>query len=357
MKYDYGHIIVYISFCIFLLVIYEPRYRSLFNLCNINEIYYSYGRNITAISVLIPIYNKQSYLNRSFTSVLNQTLQNLELIAIDDYSTDNSTQFILQQMQKDPRIKLVQHTYNQGTCNTRIHGVFSSSGQYIMSLDPDDLFYLNTTEFAYKTSINLNADIIDILIELRHKSNIIKKWIPCKNNYTQNEKILKDLSYFSFGLIPWNIARKCVKNEIYKRAVNLMLPFVENKRLNIAEDLIHCGFVFLFSKTFFCMNFVGYIYFYGQPNNSHSDAYQSNMQNQYQKIFGVVLMQYFLKNRRRIENCTLSGFLNSSRNFNLYQNITNVIKKTDKNKCNIKLEGFNNVYIERYGYCIIYKIL
>lgn len=358
MKYDLDFIITIILFYIYLILIYIPKYKNIIYKSNVIDIYFNISGKVNnlAISVLIPIYNKQSYLNISFNSVLNQTLQNLELIAVDDYSQDNSTEIILQKMQKDHRIKLIQHEYNQGTCNTRIHGVLSSSGQYIMSLDPDDLFYLNTTEFSYKAATSLNADVIEILIELRHKTNIIKKWIPCVRNYSQNDKILNDLSVFSFGLLPWNIARKCVKKEIYKRAVNLMLPFVENKHINIAEDLIHCGFVFLYSKNLFCMNFIGYIYNFGLPDNSHTDAYQSATQNQYQKIFGIVLVKYFLNNRRRIENCSLNEFLNSTSNFELYKNITGLVKKPDKNKCNlIKLDGFINIYFEKYGYCVIYK--
>ena len=92
MKYDLDFIITIILFYIYLILIYIPKYKNIIYKSNVIDIYFNISGKVNnlAISVLIPIYNKQSYLNISFNSVLNQTLQNLELIAVDDYSQDNS---------------------------------------------------------------------------------------------------------------------------------------------------------------------------------------------------------------------------------------------------------------------------
>lgn len=334
------------------------------NIRNINDLpndflemqeirFYFHSQDIPLISVILPTYNKYKYLNRSFNSVQNQTLQNLELVAVDDYSNDQTTEFILERMKTDDRIKLVQHSYNQGTCNSRIHGVLSCKGDFIMSLDPDDLFYLNATQISYQIAVKLRADVIDILAELRHKSNRIKGWIPCKQNFSKNNDILNTLNMFNFLAIPWNLWRKAVKNSIYKKAVFLMIPFVENKRLTIGEDLIHCGCIFLFSNKFFCIKFIGYIYNYGLPENSHTDIYQSLQQNKIQKEFGIVLMRYFLNNRDNLEKVNLKEFLSLNTNSLLYKNISNVVRLPNMTKCNINITGYENSYYDKFDYCYI----
>lgn len=312
-------------------------------------------RPIAAISIIMPIFNKYKYLNRSFNSVESQTLQNHELVVIDDCSNDQSQEFVLQRMKADNRIKFIQHSYNQGTCNSRIHGAMSCTGEYIMSLDPDDLFQINTTEISYRMAVNLHADVIDIMVEMRHKNRIFHNWIPCKRNFSQNEHIIKTLKNFGFHSIPWNIWRKVVKNNIYQKAVQLMLPFVENKHINIGEDLIHCGCIFLYSNNFYCTFFIGYIYNYGIPGNSHTNTYQSDAQNQQQKDFGISLVRYFIKNRKKINKIGLNVFLDSYYNHDLYKNLTNVVKLPNMTRCEINIDGFTNTYFDKFGYCLIRK--
>ena len=355
--------VIYLFAIFFIFVLFSHDFLTNKNIINkfffekrkINFIFRT--TDVISISVLVPIYNKYKYLNISFNSVQNQTLQNLELVAVDDYSNDQSSEFVLQRMKSDNRIKLVQHYYTQGTCNSRIHGAMSCKGKYIMSLDPDDLFYLNATEISYQKAIKLNADVIDILAELRHKANIIRGWMPCKSNFSQNDKILHSLKVFNFGILPWNIWRKIVKNKIYQKAVQLMLPFVKDKRITIGEDLIHCGCIFMFSNNFYCTFFIGYIYNYGLPQTSHTDAYQTAVQNNDQKKFSVALLRFFLQNKGNLDSINLSDFLNSSiQNYQLYKNISNVVKSPNKTKCEINIQGFKSDYYEKFGYCLIRRI-
>ena len=92
-------------------------------------------------SIILPVYNSEPYLNRTIASVLQQTMQNFELIAIDDCSTDNSLQTLCQWAEKDNRIQVVRNNKNQGVARVRNRGVAMAKGQYIAFLDSDDGWY------------------------------------------------------------------------------------------------------------------------------------------------------------------------------------------------------------------------
>lgn len=317
-----------------------------------SNISYRINLNSVSVSILIPIYNKHKYLNRSLHSAQFQTQKDIEIIVIDDFSTDNSTNFIKKKMEEDKRIKLIQHNYNQGTCLTRIHGVFLARGEFIISLDADDLLYANTTAIAYQLAHNLSSDIIDMRYELRHKNNIISNWQPCSSSFTNMNILHKLFLNFVFRNVNWNLARKFIRTNIYQKSMNFLLPFVENKRICQAEDLLHCGVVFLLSKNFYCSHLPIYVYFFALSDAS--GTYQSQMQHQAQLFYVKSLIIYFYKNKENLSNASLQNYLNDNiTNLELYRNVSNV-KKTD-NVCNISQPGFN--VFPKSSYCIITKYL
>lgn len=111
------------------------------------------------ISIIIPVYNVQNYLSQCLNSVLGQTYKNLEIIAINDGSTDNSGKILDQYAKNDPRLKVI-HQSNVGLSETRNRGIALSHGDYIAFLDSDDWLVEN----CYQTSIEYLRDSeIDIL--------------------------------------------------------------------------------------------------------------------------------------------------------------------------------------------------
>lgn len=320
-----------------------------------NEFLYFTGQIIRRISltILIPVFNKYIYLNRSLTSLKKQSYQNYETIYIDDYSSDQSSEFILQEMRKDKRIKLVQHTYNQGIFNARIHAVLHSKGDYIMNLDPDDVFFLNTLNFSYHKAIETDSDILDILIEFREGRSFIRPWHPCKKNYTDRELLLKDLQLFKFPITPWNIFRKVVKSNIYKKTVIFLKPFLSNLKVIYCEDLIQTGTMFLFTRNWICTNFLGYVYYNFLPNSSMTGVYQSKKQNGIQENLVKLMLKYFIRNRFALDNCTLDDFLNNSYNRFVYNSVNNLTRINSTKKCDIDFNGFTSSYNEKDGYCFI----
>lgn len=108
------------------------------------------------ISVIIPVYNVAEYLEKSLISIIEQTYKNIQVIIIDDGSTDNSGKICDQYCEKDERFE-VYHIQNGGVSNARNKGMDYSRGKYIYFLDPDDFLERDTLEILYnhiKTSLS-----------------------------------------------------------------------------------------------------------------------------------------------------------------------------------------------------------
>lgn len=84
-------------------------------------------KNIPKISIYMPIYNKSKYLKRSIKSIQSQTLKNIEIIAVNDCSTDNSLTILKKMVKKDSRIKIVNNKKNYGLLYTRAMGILKKT--------------------------------------------------------------------------------------------------------------------------------------------------------------------------------------------------------------------------------------
>lgn len=109
----------------------------------------------TKVSIIIPVYNTAPYLRESLDSICNQTLKELEIIIIDDGSTDESPQIINEYARNDSRIKIFQQP-NQGQGVARNLGLSHASGEYIYFMDSDDILQNDALEICYnKCTTNL----------------------------------------------------------------------------------------------------------------------------------------------------------------------------------------------------------
>lgn len=110
------------------------------------------------ISVIIPVYKVEKYLDRCVESVVNQTYRNLEIILVDDGSPDNCPQMCDEWAQKDERIKVI-HKQNGGLSDARNFGIDASTGKYLTFVDSDDLISKNAVQRLYELKKQNNADI------------------------------------------------------------------------------------------------------------------------------------------------------------------------------------------------------
>ena len=112
------------------------------------------------VSVIIPVYNVEKYLRECMDSVVNQTLKDIEIICVDDGSTDNSRNILKEYSLKDSRIKIIEQNINLGQSSARNKGIDAAKSQYIMFLDSDDWIDARTLELTYNKIIELKCDIL-----------------------------------------------------------------------------------------------------------------------------------------------------------------------------------------------------
>ena len=90
------------------------------------------GEDMPKISILIPIYNVEKYLQDCLESVIHQTERDIEIICVDDASVDGSLKILQEYVNRDNRLKLLKHTENKGLCKTRKDAVEVATGKYIL---------------------------------------------------------------------------------------------------------------------------------------------------------------------------------------------------------------------------------
>ena len=147
------------------------------------------------VSVIIPVYNVENYLEECLDSIINQTLKDIEIICINDGSTDNSLEILNDYASKDSRIKVLTQE-NKGLSATRNHGLKLAEGEYIYFMDSDDILELTALEELYGISKNdEECDMVIFkLINFDDDSN--EKFI---SNYYEMEFLRKFKNkYFSY---------------------------------------------------------------------------------------------------------------------------------------------------------------
>ena len=152
------------------------------------------------VSVIIPVYNMEKYLRQALDSVINQTLKDIEIICVDDCSTDNSLKILEEYASKDERFVILKQEQNQGQGVARNRALDIAKGEYIMFLDPDDWYELNACELCYnQISKNKNDFVIfphyvyqEETKEIKLIKNRIKPFSDCLDNPNINPHELKN---------------------------------------------------------------------------------------------------------------------------------------------------------------------
>ena len=153
---------------------------------------------MSKVSVIIPVYNTEKFLRKCLDSVCNQTLQDIEIICINDCSTDGSLEILREYAGKDNRIKLIELFENGGAAKARNIGIDIAHGEYIGFVDSDDFVDLDFYEKLYNKAVETGADAVKgEMWELNDISNAPHM----EAKYDLNNFIQKNKAYFYLSLI------------------------------------------------------------------------------------------------------------------------------------------------------------
>ena len=160
------------------------------------------------VSILVPIYNVEKYLRECLDSLVNQTLKDIEIICVNDGSTDNSRKILQEYADKDSRVKIIDKE-NGGISSVRNLGIKLAAGEYISFIDSDDWVSLDFLEKLYNAAVKYNADIActNLVRVYKHKNTYYAKY---KKYRCTNKPRLK----YEWAKIPDNCY---VHNRIYER--------------------------------------------------------------------------------------------------------------------------------------------
>ena len=222
--------------------------------------------NIPKISIFLPIHNKEKYLKRSISSLQKQTLKEIEIIPINDGSTDNSLNILKNLEKQDSRIKIINNKNNSGLLFSRGMGILNSKGEYIMCLDPDDQIRgPKDLKYLYSKAKALNLDIISFNILY------VPKRVKSGNFFGVNRIIRQpELYQNAFDangyLNDFYITNKLVKNKLFKNAFQIFRKYIYGKKWNFHEDNIWSLLIYKYSNSYLFVNKIIYIYY--QNNDS-----------------------------------------------------------------------------------------
>ena len=115
---------------------------------------------MTKVTVIIPVYNVEKYIEQGLNSLINQTLEDIEIICIDDASSDGSLQILREFEAADSRVKIIAYDTNKTASQARKDGVMLADSEYIMFMDGDDYYELNACEELYDEIKKQNVDML-----------------------------------------------------------------------------------------------------------------------------------------------------------------------------------------------------
>ena len=231
--------------------------------------------NQPKVSVIIPVYNVEKYLNRCIESVVNQTYTNLEIILVDDGSPDNCPQMCDEWASKDCRIKVI-HKENTGAGLARNAGIENATGDYITFVDSDDYIALETIEKCIKVLLNNGSQLV-----MFGRTDVPYNGIPVKKPIKTDKLLFKDEDVIRDVLPGLFISERGFGVGVCGKVVDLKLIKSHGLRFNSEREILSEDAFFLL-ELFSYLTSVSLIpenyYYYVQNENSFSRTYKKNYQ-------------------------------------------------------------------------------
>ena len=223
------------------------------------------------VSVVIPVHNAQQYLRECLDSILNQTMRELEVICVDDASTDDSPSILKEYAAADGRVKYLRHDENVSASQCRKDGVLGSTGDYVMFVDADDYIEPNACQAAVQAIEEKGVDILQFGTVVENCANLPQKRIQSNQNMLQpyTERVLTGSllqACFEERKMSVGVWNKIFRGELCRKAFAL----VEDGFFPKANDLYALFLLLHQAKSFAGVDIPLYHYCFGRGMTGQS---------------------------------------------------------------------------------------
>lgn len=231
------------------------------------------------VSIIIPVYNTEEYLEECLDSLVNQTLEDIEIICINDASTDSSPEILERYAGEDERVKIINNKKGTGPSIARNNGLILANGEYIAFVDSDDKIELDAFEKLYEFSINYDHDVVDF-------NTVRFNYTGAEWESVLHAKSIKGETFTNTNLIsnPELVYDTIICNKFVKKA------YLDEHGFKFAEDRLYEDILFtmdVFSKTDSIGIFPEVKYYWRVRDNTKRSITQSvdNLKNLQDRIF------------------------------------------------------------------------
>lgn len=217
------------------------------------------------ISIIVPVYNVETYLVECLDSIQNQTYTDFEVILVNDGSTDGSQAICEHYCQKDKRFRLMNQT-NQGQSVARNNGVTASTGEFIAFVDSDDIILSNYLETLMQ-HMGEEVDIVESQFTVHKKEFLAEK--------SQDTKILfEGNSEEAVKVVPNHLLSVNPVTKLYRRAIVKAVPYLEGF---IFEDIYSGVGMLKYIRKIVKIDYVGYYYRQHATSTMHRKFTEKNL--------------------------------------------------------------------------------
>ena len=237
------------------------------------------------LSIVIPVYNSIKYLNRLLRSIQLQKLKEIEIIFIEDCSTDKGFQLLKKYSKIDQRIVLIKNEENKGCLYSYVKGILETKAKFTMIIDNDDMLLPNLKEL-YEISEQNNKDINDFSYLHGKLNDLYENRMGSKELYQPNIKeIFFKKNYHGCTYIN----NKIMKSQIIKEAVKTLNYEYLNSNISL-----HCDTIIFICLFNYVQSYKSYNNFFIQIHINNANSSTSDISNKYNELLRVTtyLVQY-----------------------------------------------------------------
>lgn len=302
-------------------------------------------KNNIMVSIIVPVYNSEEYLHKCVNSILKQTYINIQVILVDDGSTDKSPEICDYFTKIDNRVEVI-HKKNEGVSVARNQGIKAAMGECILFVDSDD--YIDAKMVSSLLLVYENEDSDLILCENYYFDDIDEQYIPFRNSPVKRNvdsekfmEIVPSLHNTMHFQVLWN---KLFKTNIIKKH-----DICFNKNISLGEDILFIVDYISFCKSFYLL--AEPLYYYRNNPNSITKKYYENYYELQKYLYDKI--SFYLSNANSITQnrfntmkidmviTSLIYVLNNSPKKNLKNELSKIVKDTYLEKIDFNEKKFN----------------